>query len=103
MFKIKSKTIYTSCSSVYVSGEFGGFYKSSKVAAESFIKEFFKIRGLKYSILRYGTLYGPRSSENNGLHNIIKKLIKNKKIVYSGNKNSVREFIFTFLMLLELP
>ena len=89
-FKVKR---FIQASSVYVSGEFGGFYKSSKVAAESFIKEFFKIRGLKYSILRYGTLYGPRSNESNGLHNIIKKAIKNKKIVYSGNKNSVRSYI----------
>lgn len=89
-FKIKR---FIQASSVYVSGEYGGFYKSSKVAAESFIKEFFKIKGLKYSILRYGTLYGPRSSENNGLHNIIKKAFKNKKIIYSGNRNSVRSYI----------
>ena len=84
---------FIQASSVYVSGNYGGFYKSSKVAAESFIKEFYRIRGVRYSILRYGTLYGPRSSTNNGLHNIIKNAILKKKIVYSGDKDSERSYI----------
>ena len=84
---------FIQASSVYVSGNYGGFYKSSKVAAESFIREFYRIRGVRYSILRYGTLYGPRSSANNGLHNIIKNAILKKKIVYSGDKDSERSYI----------
>ena len=43
--------------------------------------------------MRYGTLYGPRSSANNGLHNIIKNAILKKKIVYSGDKDSERSYI----------
>jgi len=85
------KFIYAS--TVYVSGSKGGFYKSSKLSAESFIKEFKNIKKLNYSILRYGTLYGPRSDENNGLHGLIKNMLINKKILYSGSMDSVRNYI----------
>ena len=45
------------------------------------MEEIYNIYGLKYSILRYGTLYGERSDKNNGLHQIIKTAILKKKIV----------------------
>ena len=84
---------YIHASTIYVSGKHGGFYKSSKLAAESYVKEFFKLKGLNYSILRFGTLYGPRSDLNNGLHSLIKESLKNKKIIYSGNPDSMRDYI----------
>ena len=40
---------------MYVSGNHGGFYKASKLASEVYLKEFNKIHGLRYCILRYGT------------------------------------------------
>jgi len=91
-FKAKIKK-YIHASTIYVSGDHGGFYKASKLSAESYVKEFFKIHNLKYCILRYGTLYGPRSESTNGLHSIIKDMIKNKKITYSGDKESMRDYI----------
>ena len=84
---------YVHASTVYVSGNRGGFYKSSKIAAESYVEEFYNIYGLKYSILRYGTLYGERSDKNNGLHQIIKTAILKKKIEYSGDVNAMRDYI----------
>ena len=53
---------------------------------------FNKIHGLRYCILRYGTLYGPRSDISNGLHALIKESLK-KRIIYSGNPNSMRDYI----------
>lgn len=84
---------FIQASTIYVSGEHGGFYKSSKLASESYVKEFFKLKKLKYSILRFGTLYGPRSDENNGLHSMIKNSLKHKKIIYSGDPYSIRDYI----------
>ena len=84
---------YIHASTIYVSGDHGGFYKSSKLAAESYIEEYYKKYGLNYSILRYGTVYGPRSDENNGLHQIVISAIKKNKIVYSGNPDSIRDYI----------
>lgn len=84
---------YVHASTIYVSGNYGGFYKSSKLAAESYVEEYYKRYGLNYSILRYGTLYGPRSDVNNGLHQIVRSAIEKNKIIYSGNPNSVRDYI----------
>tara|TARA_B100001248_G_C27396050_1_gene465622 strand:+ start:1476 stop:2372 length:897 start_codon:yes stop_codon:yes gene_type:complete len=89
-FKVKK---FILASTVYVSGNHGGFYKASKLASEVYLREFNKIHGLKYCILRYGTLYGPRSDISNGLHSLIKESLKKKKIIYSGNPNSMRDYI----------
>ena len=80
-------------SSVYTDSKEGGFYKCSKIATEEYIKEFSKTYSLKYSILKYGSLYGTRSNENNALYRIIKKAIIAKKIEYIGNPKSIREYI----------
>ena len=80
-------------SSVYTDSKEGGFYKCSKIATEEYIKEFSKTYNLKYSILKYGSLYGTRSNENNALYRIIKKAIIAKKIEYIGNPKSIREYI----------
>ena len=84
---------YIHASTVYVSGEHGGFYKSSKLSAESYVKEFGKLKKLNYSILRFGTLYGPRSDSSNGLHSIIKEGLKKRKIIYSGSPDAMRDYI----------
>ena len=89
-FKVKK---FILASTVYVSGNHGGFYKASKLASEVYLREFNKIHRLKYCILRYGTLYGPRSDISNGLHALIKESLKKKKIIYSGNPNSMRDYI----------
>ena len=41
------------------------FYRCSKAACEDYVKEFYKRFKLKYSILRFGSLYGPGSNEEN--------------------------------------
>ena len=85
------KFIYAS--SIYVNSKEGGFYKSSKIASESYIKEYKKIYNLDYTILRFGSLYGSRSSDDNGVYNLIKNSIKSKKIIYDGDPESIREYI----------
>ena len=65
-------------SSIYANSEEGGFYSSSKRAAEDFILQFSKKYKLKFTILRYGSLYGPRSNYKNGLYRILINAIKKK-------------------------
>ncbi len=89
-YKIK-RFIFSS--SVYVNSNEGSFYKSSKVASESFIKEFSKKYNLNYTILRFGSLYGPGSESNNGVHRIIERAIKENKVSYEGDPDAMREFI----------
>ena len=86
-----SRYIYSS--SIYAGSTQGGFYSASKRSAEDYIKEFCTLSKLDYTILRYGTVYGPRATDTNSVKNIIKYAIKNKKILYPGNKKSKREYI----------
>ncbi|TGM82272.1 NAD(P)-dependent oxidoreductase [Leptospira mtsangambouensis] len=88
--KIK-RFIYAS--TVYVFSREGGFYRCSKQASESYIEEYQKSFGLDYTILRYGSLYGPRSDESNGLFRILKSALETGKITYEGSADSLREYI----------
>ena len=80
-------------STVYVNSEQGSFYKSSKRAAEDFIEEYRKKYKLNFTILRFGTVYGERASSENSIDKILNKALKKKKIIYSGNIKSIREYI----------
>jgi UDP-glucose 4-epimerase len=84
---------FVHASSIYVNSSEGGFYRSSKKAAEDYIEEYNKNYGLKYTILRFGSLYGKRSDDTNGVRKIVKGAVKNGKIIYGGSKNSVREYV----------
>ena len=89
--KIK-KLIFAS--SIYVKSTQGGFYKVSKQCSESIIKEYSKRFGIKYCIIRYGSVYGPGSSVNNGITKILNSYINTKKFHYDGTIKAKRRFIF---------
>ena len=80
-------------SSIYANTEEGGFYGSSKKAAESYVERFYEVFGLKYTILRFGSLYGSRSDVTNGLNIIINSGLKKKKLIYGGSINAARRYI----------
>ena len=80
-------------SSIYANTEEGGFYGSSKQAAESYIERFYKMYGLNYTILRFGSLYGSRSEKTNGINVIINSGLKKKKLIYGGSKRAARKYI----------
>ena len=80
-------------SSIYANTEEGGFYGSSKKAAESYIERFHQTFGLKYTILRFGSLYGSRSDASNGLNIIINSGLKKQKLIYEGSINATRKYI----------
>ena len=88
--KVK-RLIYAS--SIYATSKEGGFYSCSKRAAEDFISEYSKKQNLKFTILRYGSLYGPRSDKKNGLYKIIVNAIKRKKLAYYGYPYNKRKYI----------
>ncbi len=80
-------------STMYVYSAHGSFYKASKQASEVIIESYAKEQGLDYTFLRYGSLYGPRSQEWNGLNKIVKTILKNKSITYKGTGKELREYI----------
>jgi len=90
LHKVK-RLIYAS--TVYVNSRDGGFYRCSKQSAEHYIEEYHKSFGLNYTIVRYGSLYGPRSDKTNGLHRVIEHAIQSGEVAYHGNRESMREYI----------
>jgi UDP-glucose 4-epimerase len=91
--KVNQVKRYIYASTVYVHSREGGFYRCSKKASEDYVEEYQKSYGLEYTILRYGSLYGPRSDEHNGLWRIVKDVLENGVVKYEGNIESVREYI----------
>ena len=80
-------------SSAYVYSDAGYFYRCSKQACEAYIETYHKLHGLEYTCLRYGSLYGLRADERNSIFKLIDSAIREKKIVYHGTGQEVREFI----------
>jgi UDP-glucose 4-epimerase len=80
-------------STVYVYSEAGSFYRSSKHACELIIENYNEVFGLPYTILRYGSLYGPRAGERNWVYQILKQAITEGKITRYGNGEEIREYI----------
>lgn len=80
-------------STVYVYSREGGFYRCSKQSAEHYVEEYQRVYGLDYTILRYGSLYGPRSDQTNGLYRILKRVLETGVIRYEGSAEALREYI----------
>lgn len=84
---------YVYASTVYVHSREGGFYRCSKHASEQFVEEYQRRYGLDFTILRYGSLYGPRSDHHNGLWRIVKEAMETGRVSYEGSPEAMREYI----------
>ena len=80
-------------SSAYALNNKGSFYGISKQMSEKIIVEYNNNYNLKYTILRYGSIYGQRTFHNNYLYNLIYQGIKKGVLYYDGDGNDLREFI----------
>lgn len=79
-------------SSIYVYSQKGGFYRCSKQASEIYIEEYSRLYGLEYTILRYGSIYGPRADKWNPIYRYLKQALK-KKCIRCNNPGEIREYI----------
>src|SRR5487761_2663349 len=80
-------------STLYVYSREGGFYRCSKQAAEHYVEEYQRAYGLDYAILRYGSLYGPRADDSNGLFRIVRNALDTGVLRYEGSPDTLREYI----------
>ena len=78
---------------MYVYSDKGGFYRASKLSAESIIETYSEAYDIKYTLLRFGTLYGPRAQAWNSLNKYVYEAINEGEINYTGNGNEIREYI----------
>lgn len=80
-------------SSIYVGGESGSFYRVSKQACELYIEEYQREHDLDYTVLRYGTLFGPRADDANAMHRYLRQALEERRIVAYGTGDELREYI----------
>lgn len=80
-------------SSLYVYSKAGAFYRSTKQACELLIENYHEIFKLPYTILRYGSLYGPRTDNENFIYSVIKQALTENKISRHGDGEEIREYI----------
>ncbi|MBI4353717.1 MAG: NAD(P)-dependent oxidoreductase [Candidatus Omnitrophica bacterium] len=80
-------------STVYVHSLAGGFYRCSKQACELYLEAFQQVHGLPYTILRYGSLYGPRADATNAVHRYLTQALLEGKIDSLGDGEEIREYI----------
>jgi UDP-glucose 4-epimerase len=80
-------------STVYVYSESGSFYRVSKQTGEKYTELYWDKYKLPYTILRYGSLYGPRADHRNTIFRFIDSALKESKIHYKGTGEELREYI----------
>jgi UDP-glucose 4-epimerase len=80
-------------SSIYVYSNQGSFYRTSKQACEHLIHDYQERYGLSYTILRFGSLYGPRADASNSVHRMLRQAITEGRIDYAGSGAEIREYI----------
>ncbi|MBF0448349.1 MAG: NAD(P)-dependent oxidoreductase [Magnetococcales bacterium] len=91
MARIK-RLVYAS--SIYVYSQKGGFYRCSKQAAELYIEEYGRCFGMEFTVVRFGTLYGPRADAQNSIRRYLKQAIDSGEIKCQGSGEEMREYIF---------
>ncbi|MFZ0544846.1 MAG: NAD(P)-dependent oxidoreductase [Candidatus Promineifilaceae bacterium] len=79
-------------STVYVYSRAGSFYRCSKQACEAYIEEYQRQYGLSYTVLRFGSLYGPHADDSNGVYRLLRQAVKGR-IRHNGTPNDRREYI----------
>jgi UDP-glucose 4-epimerase len=84
---------FIQASTVYVYSNKGSFYRISKHAAELLVEEYAQKFGFNYVILRYGSLYGGRAQEWNGLRRYVEQIMKHSVVTLKTNGLARREYI----------
>lgn len=80
-------------SSAYALSSEGSFYGISKHSSEKLTEEYFKRYGVKYTVIRYGSLYGERASHNNYIYNLLHDSLTSGILTYKGDGEDIREYI----------
>lgn len=80
-------------SSIYVYSNQGSFYRTTKQACEHLVQDYHEAFGLDFTVLRFGSLYGPRAQQGNGVFNLLSQALAERSIDYYGTGDEVREYI----------
>lgn len=80
-------------STMYVYSSHGSFYRASKQASEIIIEAYAEQFGIDFTLLRYGSLYGPRAQNWNGIRRFASQIVSEGVLDYRGDGSEMREYI----------
>lgn len=80
-------------SSVYVFSREGSVYRTTKQAGENLIQDLCASRMIDATILRFGSLYGPRADANNAIRRLVTQAVNESRMDFWGDGSEVREYI----------
>jgi UDP-glucose 4-epimerase len=83
---------FVHASSIYVHSRAGATYRDSKRAAEALVRDA-RDAGLATTVLRFGSLYGPRADAGNAVRRILTQVLTEGRIDFWGDGTEVREYI----------
>jgi UDP-glucose 4-epimerase len=72
-------------------------YGASKYAGERYLNPYFQTHGLKYTVLRYGNVYGPRQDpygEAGVIAIFIGKMLKGERPTIFGDGEQLRDYVY---------
>lgn len=81
-------------SSVYVYGNRGHLYTTCKKSSELLCRNYYELYSLPYTLLRYGTAYGPGSRGADVISLFVKQAVAENKLVIHGSGRQRRNFIY---------
>lgn len=80
-------------STLYVYSDAGSFYRDSKTASELYIHDYGAQYGIPFTILRFGSIYGPRSYHQDRIYKFVSQAISERRLTYGGDGREIREYI----------
>ena len=80
-------------SSVYVYSNQGSFYRTTKLACEQLVSDYQERFGVAFTVLRFGSLYGPRADSTNYINTLLAQALTERRIEHYGSGDEVREYI----------
>ena len=80
-------------SSVYVFSRGGSVYRTTKRAAEGLVSDLSTDLGISTTVLRFGSLYGPRADPDNAILRLTTQAVVERRIDFWGDGSEVREYI----------
>ena len=69
-------------------------YTATKLASESYCRSYSELYGLKYTILRFGIPYGPRSRDGAVIPIFVRKALAGDPLTVAGDGLQFRKFVY---------
>ena len=69
-------------------------YTSSKIAAEMFCKNYKRLYGVNYTIMRFGIPFGERARESTVTPIFLNRILNDEEITIHGDGSQTRQFIY---------